>query len=172
MLLAGDVGGTKTNLAIFASKDDLHTPLFQAKLPSGNYHSLSALVQEFLTHVNSPIEKAVFGVAGPVVDKEAKITNLPWVMDAKQLEADLHIPSVTLMNDLAVLATAIPLLEQGDIYTLNEGEPAEHGPIAVVAPGTGLGEAFLVWDGSCYRVYPSEGGHADFAPNRTTCLYA
>ena len=164
MLLAGDVGGTKTNLAIFASKDDLHTPLFQAKLPSSNYPSLSALAQDFLTHVNSPIEKAVFGVAGPVVDGTAKITNLPWVMDEKQLAADLHIPSVILMNDLAVLATAIPLLEPGDVHTLNQGEAAEHGPIAVVAPGTGLGEAFLVWDGSRYRIYPSEGGHADFAP--------
>lgn len=164
MLLAGDVGGTKTNLAVYSSKGDLHTPLFQSKLPSGNYQSLSALVQEFLAHVAKPIERAVFGVAGPVLEGKAKITNLPWVMDEQELQEDLHIPSVTLMNDLAILATAVPLLEKGDLHTLNQGEAMEHGTIAVIAPGTGLGEAFLVWNGSRYQVYPSEGGHADFGP--------
>ncbi|GCE30656.1 glucokinase [Dictyobacter alpinus] len=167
MLLAGDIGGTKTNLALYASKDDLRTPLREAKLPSAQYATLAALVHDFIKQVDLSdikIERAVFGVAGPVVAGKAKITNLPWRMEEKQLEQTLNIPSVTLLNDLAAMATAIPLLRSTDLHILNAGKPASHGTLAVVSPGTGLGEATLTWDGAHYRVHPSEGGHVDFAP--------
>jgi glucokinase len=164
ILLAGDVGGTKTNLAVFASKDKLRTPLLEAKLPSAHYPSLTALVKDFLSNVKTPIDRAVFGVAGPVTNGRTKITNLPWIIHEMQLQDELDIPVIHLLNDLAAMANAIPLLEPTDLYTINPGSPVPHAPIAVIAPGTGLGEAFLSWDGTAYRTYPSEGGHTDFAP--------
>ena len=167
MLLAGDIGGTKTHLAIFSSKDELRAPLFEAKLPSARYPSLAALVRDFLANVKTPLERAVFGVAGPVVKGQARITNLPWVMEECQLQSELGIPRVRLINDLEALATSVPLLDPSDLHILNAGQPVAQGPIAVVAPGTGLGEAFLTWDGTHYRTYPSEGGHADFAPTNS-----
>src|SRR5947209_4562611 len=104
ILLAGDVGGTKTNLAIFASKDKLRTPLLEAKLPSAHYPSLTSLVKDFLSNVKSPIDCAVFGVAGPVANGRAKITNLPWTMQEKQLHEELDIPVIHLLNDLEAMA--------------------------------------------------------------------
>jgi glucokinase len=162
--LAGDIGGTKANLAIFASKEELRAPLLEAKLPSADYPSLTALVKDFLSSVKTPIDRAVFGVAGPVTNGRAKITNLPWVIQEIQLQKELAIPEVRLLNDLEAMANAIPLLESTDLYTVNPGSPEPYAPMAVIAAGTGLGEAFLVWDGTRYRTYPSEGGHADFAP--------
>lgn len=170
MLLAGDIGGTKTNLALFDNKEDLHSPLHEAKFPSTDYATLAALVHDFLSQrdlTDISIERAVFGVAGPVVAGKAKATNLPWHIDERQLEQALNIPAVTLLNDLAAMGTAIPLLTRADVFTLNSGKPARHGTLAVVAPGTGLGEATLTWDGEHYRVHPSEGGHADFAPTNS-----
>jgi glucokinase len=104
------------------------------------------------------------GVAGPVVEGRASVTNLPWVLDEAQLTASLPFASVHLLNDLVSVAYAVPILEAEDIHTLNVGDAADGGAIAVVAPGTGLGEAFLTWDGDGYQAHPSEGGHADFAP--------
>lgn len=164
MLLAGDVGGTKTNLAVFASSSELRTPLMEKTLSSAHYPSLEALVHDFLAHVNVPIDRACFGVAGPVIGGQAKITNLPWLMNEVELQRELNIPVVRLLNDLDAMARSIPLLEPGDLETLNPGTPDPHGTIAVIAPGTGLGEAFLTWDGAHYDTHPSEGGHTDFAP--------
>lgn len=164
MLLAGDIGGTKTNLAIFSSVDTLRTPVREATFPSAQYPSLELLVHDFLSQENSEIQKACFGVAGPVIAGKAKITNLPWVMDETALQQELDIPSVRLLNDLVATASGIPLLQTEDLHTLNAGHSVEHGTLAVIAPGTGLGEAFLTWDGTRYRTSPSEGGHVDFAP--------
>jgi glucokinase len=164
MLLAGDLGGTKTNLAIFSPEDGPRQPLVQATLPSSQYPSLEALVREFLAMVDFKPQRATFGVAGPVVSGKATITNLPWVMNEAQLAKALNISSVQLINDLVAIAQAVPWLETDELYTLNEGRPVEGGAIAVNAPGTGLGQAFLIWDGSRYRAYPSQGGHTDFAP--------
>jgi glucokinase len=164
MLLAGDVGGTKTNLAIFSSHTELRIPVLEATLPSASYSSLEALVADFLSQTTFPIERASFGVAGPVIDGKAKITNLPWIMDEAYLRQELHVEKVTLVNDLVAMANAVPLLEANDLYTLNEGKAEANGTLAIIAPGTGLGEAFLTWDGSRYRTQPSEGGHTDFAP--------
>jgi glucokinase len=167
MLLAGDIGGTKTNLAVFSSETGWRKPYAEATYASVDYPSLEALVQEFLAQHNFPIDRASFGVAGPVVAGRSSITNLPWMMDESQLQQALHIPSVRLLNDLDATAHAVPFLESQDLYTLNEGQAVSGGAIAVIAPGTGLGEAFLTWDGSHYRAYTSEGGHTDFAPANT-----
>lgn len=165
MLLAGDIGGTKTNLAIFASRDELYAPLAEASFSSAHYPSLAAVVDAFLAqYPRLPVKQACFGVAGPVIAGQATVTNLPWQINARQLQAQFAIPIVHLLNDLAAIANAIPVLRAADLYTLHEGQPVSGGSIAVIAPGTGLGEAFLTWDGRSYQAYPSEGGHTDFAP--------
>ncbi len=164
MLLVADIGGTKTNLAIFSLEAGLRAPLAEATFPSTAYPSLEALVVEFLSQVSVKPERASFGVAGPVVAGQATVTNLPWVMDEVQLQTALGLSSVHLLNDLDAIAHAVPRLEPDDLCTLNEGRAAPGGTIAVIAPGTGLGEAFLTWDGTRYRAHASEGGHADFAP--------
>jgi glucokinase len=165
MLLVGDIGGTKTRLAVISSRDELHTgQLREATFPSALYPDLATLVREFLEHSHVSVDRAIFGVAGPVLAGRAKITNLPWVMDEKELQEELNIPSVHLLNDLDAMAHAVPFLEAVDLCTLNAGKPARNGTLAVIAPGTGLGEAFLTWDGERYEAHPSEGGHTDFAP--------
>ncbi len=165
MLLVGDIGGTKTYLAIFSPEAGPRTPLAEAVFPSGQYPSLEAIVRDFLTRVHEPLDKACFGVAGPVVGGRATVTNLPWVVDAKQLQAAFDFSFVRVLNDLQSIANSVPLLRPEDLHTLSAGQPVPGGAIAVVAPGTGLGEAFLTWDGTRYRAHPSEGGHTDFGPN-------
>lgn len=164
MLLAGDIGGTKANLALFPSDAELRAPVHAATLPSARYSSLEELVRDFLSQVGVSVERAVFGVAGPVVAGKAKITNLPWNIQEEQLQQELHIDAVRLLNDLTAMAHGVPLLQPEDVHTLNEGTPIADSTLAVIAPGTGLGEAFLTWDGSRYLAHASEGGHADFAP--------
>ena len=164
LVLAGDVGGTKTDLAVFSTAGGLRAPVAQATFKSRDYPGLEAVVRLFLDRIDSGIDRAAFGVAGPVANGEARVTNLPWVIDEGELADRLGLGSVTLINDLQAVAAAVPLLEAGDLHTLNEGQAAAGGAIAVIASGTGLGEAYLVWDGRRYRAYPSEGGHADFAP--------
>ena len=164
MLLAGDIGGTKTSLAVFSRERGFRAPLAEATFQSNDYPCLEALAREFLARVGVQVKHASFGVAGPVVGGRATITNLPWIMDETQLQEALNISSVRLLNDLAAIAHAVPFLKPPDLHTLNEGQPVSGGALAVIAPGTGLGEAYLVWDGSRYITFPSEGGHADFAP--------
>jgi glucokinase len=164
MLLAGDIGGTKTNLAIFSTKDELRTPLKEETLPSARYASLEELIHDFLADTSFTIECACFGVPGPVMGGKAKITNLPWLLDVEQLQCTLDIPTVGLLNDLTAMAHGVPLLGPADLATLNVGEPHALDTMAVIAPGTGLGEAFLTWEGTRYQAHPSEGGHVDFAP--------
>jgi glucokinase len=163
LLLAGDIGGTKTKLAVYRPEDGLRAPVDLQVFPSANYASLEALVGEFLKGKDWNIGRASFGVAGPVNDGRVRVTNLDWVDDERSLSAALKMP-VTLVNDLVSVASAIPLLEPGDEVTLNAGVPQPEGAIGVVAPGTGLGEAFLVWVNDRYVPCPSEGGHTDFAP--------
>ncbi|MFW6054736.1 MAG: glucokinase [Thermodesulfobacteriota bacterium] len=163
-VLAGDIGGTKTNLAVYNGHIGLDAPIAEATYPSRDYPSLEALVQEFLTKFEGEIHRASFGVAGPVANGQATITNLPWVMDEEELAHKLGLNSVHLLNDLLAFAHAVPFLEDKDVHVLNRGKPAAEGAKAVVAPGTGLGEAYMIWDGKGYRALPSEGGHADFAP--------
>ena len=164
MLLAADIGGTKTDLAVFSHEAGPHSPLVQGEVHSADYPSLQALAAEFLSKVDIPVERACFDVAGPVIDGHAKVTNLPWTMDEASLASDLNLKSVRLLNDLEAVARAVPILRPIDVTTLNAGQPVLNGAIGVIAPGTGLGESFLTWDGSKYVSHGSEGGHADFAP--------
>jgi glucokinase len=168
MLLAGDIGGTKTDLAVFSAEAGPRTPLAQAEFPSAKYSSLEAVVTEFLAQINLPVDRACFDVAGPVIDGRAKVTNLPWVVEEAKLAQELKLTSVRLLNDLEAIAHAVPILQPDDLHTLSPGEPVSGGARAVIAPGTGLGEAFLTWDGARYHAHASEGGHADFAPTNPT----
>jgi glucokinase len=166
MLIAGDIGGTKTDLAIFSSEAGPHVPLAQSKVHSSDYPSLQAIVKEFLAEAKRPVDRACFAVAGPVIGGRVKTTNLPWVIEDTSLahELNLNLKSVHIINDLEAIARAVPILRPSDVQTINSGEPVPKGAIAVIAPGTGLGESFLTWDGSRYLAHSSEGGHADFAP--------
>lgn len=164
MLLAGDVGGTKTDLAIIDPEKGPRRPLVEAEFSSADYPSLEALVQDFLAQVSSAVTVASFGVAGPVLEDEVDITNLPWVISTQSMCEALGFETVYLLNDVACHAYAVPYLSEDDVFTLAEGDPIEHGAIAVVAPGTGLGESYLTWDGHGYRAHAAEGGHADFCP--------
>lgn len=168
MLLAGDIGGTKTVLAIYEASSDLNQPLAEATYPSDQYSGLEVIAQAFLEETGYPVTTASFGVAGPVVDGHVKTTNLPWEMDETMLRETLGLERAFLLNDLESIANAVPRLRDEDVLTLNEGRPEHGGSIGIVAPGTGLGEGFLTWDGGHYRAYPSEGGHTDFAPINDT----
>lgn len=164
MLLAGDIGGTKTHLAIYSLEAGAREPLVEARYPSDDYDHLEDIALEFIAGQDYDLTHACFGVAGPVVNGHVKTTNLPWEMDEVELCEALKLERVFLINDLESVANAIPQLQDSDIVTLNEGQPEAGGSIAVIAPGTGLGEAFLTWDGTRYLAQPSEGGHTDFGP--------
>lgn len=168
MLLAGDIGGTKTILALFSPERGLRKPLREETFLSAQCKSLEDLLSSFLSTAGAPVHRAVLGVAGPVIRGRARITNLPWILDEHRLGKVLNIPSFVLINDLEAIAHAVTVLKPSDRRTINSGTPVPGGAMAVVAPGTGLGEAFLTPDGSGrkdgYRPCASEGGHADFAP--------
>jgi len=167
MLLAGDIGGTKTVLALFSREEGAHTILKKKKYRSKKYDSLDSIVQEFVAEFSAEIEVASFGVAGPVQHNRAHVTNLPWVVDGAALSQGLGGAPVHLLNDLQAIANAVPILEGEDLHTLQVGEAEPQGAIGVIAPGTGLGEAFLVWNGRSHQAHPSEGGHTDFAPRNS-----
>jgi glucokinase len=168
MLLAGDIGGTKTDLAIFDPQTGPRAPREQRRFPSGAYSSLEAIATEYLSEVGLPVTGACFAVAGPVTGGRATLTNLPWVVEEAALCSTLGVEFARLLNDVEAMATAVPHLGAADLRTLHDGEPVAGGALAVIAPGTGLGEAFLTWDGTRYGAHPSEGSHADFGP--TTAL--
>lgn len=167
MLLAGDIGGTKTVLALFETQQQtdeiVRHPVLERTFPSANYQSLEVIIEEFLGDSQAAVSSASLGVAGPIVGSTARITNLTWVIDADTIAGRFGFP-VHLLNDLEAIATAIPHLGSTDLISLQEGEAVAGGAIGVVAPGTGLGEGFLVWNGSRYVAQPSEGGHTAFGP--------
>ena len=165
MILAGDIGGTKTVLALFSETQPIAGgPLQQARYPSSDYDSLESVIEDFLAQTGADPARACFGVAGPVYRQTSQVTNLPWKIDARSIGERFGIDRVTLINDLESIATAVPHLGPEDLYTLNPGLAEPQGNIAIVAPGTGLGTAFLVWDGEGYKALASEGGHTSFAP--------
>ncbi len=158
MILAGDLGGTKTLLALCNERGDVvRDEIFHC----AEFNSLEAMLDQFLG--NERIEAAPIGVAGPVVDGVADITNLPWTISEHALGAKLGAP-VRLLNDLQATAMGMLVLPATALHTLQAGPAVPGATIAVIAPGTGLGEATLVFDGTRYRSLPSEAGHADFAP--------
>ncbi|GCF09744.1 glucokinase [Dictyobacter arantiisoli] len=165
MLIAGDIGGTKTILAAYAHDSSPSKPIVQRQYVSAQYPNLETITNEFLNEVNLPIHYAYFAVAGPIINGTAKLTNLPWKLSEQGFQRPPGIFSIRLMNDLEAIANSIPHLLPQDIQTINTGKSQSNGAKAVIAPGTGLGQAYLAWDGHEYRAHASEGGHASFAPH-------
>ncbi len=163
-VLVGDIGGTKTILAVFSSELGPHKPLVEKMYQSAHYATFEEMVRKFLDEVKIQVDRACFGVAGPVVSGFARITNLTWVVDAASLKSIFDLAAVSLLNDLEAVAYAIPILAPEDIFTLSSGKTEHGGSIAVLAPGTGLGEAFLTYNNGNYCAHASEGGHVSFAP--------
>ena len=164
MLIAGDIGGTKTLLALYDAERGPRRPVAEAEFASVRYNGLESMVEEFLGPRRAKARAACFAVAGPVIGGRAQLTNLPWVVEERALCARLRLGSATLLNDLQAIAHAVPNLHADELCTVKPGHAQPRGAMAVIAPGTGLGEAFLVWSGNAYVACPSEGGHADFAP--------
>ncbi len=165
-LLVGDVGGTKTVLALFSSApESSDQALVERTYTSQDYGDLEAIIDSFLTEADRRAVLASFAVAGPSAGGRVRVTNLPWEIDAQRIAGRFDLEQVVLINDLEAIARSIPHLSPLDLLTLHPGERDPHGPLAVIAPGTGLGEAYLTWNGAGYTAHPSEGGHADFAPN-------
>ena len=164
MILAGDVGGTKTELALFDARDSQLRIMREARFPSPDFPSLEAIVRQFLEgQPTPPLTVACFGVAGPVVEGRCTTTNLPWTLDERILAAEIAVPEARLLNDLEAMAWGVMSLPERDLAVLQPGT-SRPGNMTLVAAGTGLGEAFMIWDGHRHIVVPSEGGHADFAP--------
>ncbi len=170
MILAGDVGGTKCNLALFSENDGKLEVVFRQRFASKDFSKFELIVKEFarqaVPHVgNEKILAAGFGVAGPVINNRIHATNLPWVIDADTLSDNLNVRPIILMNDLGATGHSLSHLRPEEFCVLNEGQPVLGGTRALLAAGTGLGESILFWDGHRYHVVPSEGGHSDFAPH-------
>jgi glucokinase len=163
-VLAGDIGGTKTNLAVFSVRGEkLHVESSRS-FQSKQYSGLTPVVEEFLTGRHDDLDAACFGIAGPVVDGKVKTPNLPWLVDSAKIKEVLKLDRVMLLNDLEAAAYGIFSLEDDEFYSLNEGVMVHAGNKALIAAGTGLGQAILYDDGRRFRPLPSEGGHGDFAP--------
>lgn len=163
MILAGDIGGTKTDLAVFEARGEALVERRAQRFESRSHDDFASLVREFLSGGRESIERAGFGVAGPVVEGRGEPTNLTWAVDSRDLARLLPAASVVLVNDLVATAAGVVDLSEQQLVTLHAGEPRNGGTRAVLAPGTGLGESTLAWDGNSYHALASEGGHADFA---------
>jgi glucokinase len=170
VILAGDIGGTSTRLALFeVNSGKLEAVAPPEKFRSADHKGLDEIVAAFVAaRTNAgkarPIEHAAFGIAGPIRDGKVRTSNLPWVVDAARLAAQLKVADVHLLNDLEANAYGIAELTTADLVTLNEGVEDRHGNDAVISAGTGLGEAGVFFDGSELHPFACEGGHADFAP--------
>ncbi|HEY2646215.1 MAG TPA: glucokinase [Candidatus Acidoferrales bacterium] len=172
MILAGDIGGTKCNLALYDIVGASHRKIFSQRYDSHAFPAFEELISKFLADSLAErngaeahsVDAAGFGVAGPVIDRRVKATNLPWVVDASELSTQLDTAHVVLLNDLEATAYSLQHIHPSEISTLNRGTPSPHSTQALLAAGTGLGESILFWDGTRYVVASTEGGHTDFAP--------
>jgi len=164
MILAGDIGGTNARLAYFQPQNGHLRLVSERVFPSREHSELGEIVSEFLADSGTRPEAACFGIAGPVRNGRVETSNLPWVIEQSRLANQIHLPATLLINDLEASAWGIGALDAGDLVPLNRVSGPVVGNQAVIAPGTGLGEAGLFWDGSRYHVFACEGGHTDFAP--------
>ncbi|MDX2100327.1 MAG: glucokinase [Leptolyngbyaceae cyanobacterium bins.59] len=176
LVLAGDVGGTKTILRLVETQGgERQEALFETRYSSHDFPDLVPMVADFLKTASQKTgqkmapQKACFAIAGPVTHQTSLLTNLGWCLESERLEKDLHLDRVRLINDFEAVGYGVLGLQPEDLLTLQAGKPEEQAPIAVIGAGTGLGQGFLIWQGEMgYSVYPSEGGHADFAPRSET----
>jgi glucokinase len=166
MILAGDIGGTNARLAYFQPQNGHLRLISERVFPSRDYSELGDIVSKFLQEASTRPEVACFGIAGPVRNGRVETSNLPWVIEQSRLAKQIQLPGTLLINDLEASAWGIGALSPQDLVPLNRVAPAV-GNQAVIAPGTGLGEAGLFWNGSQHQIYACEGGHTDFAPQGT-----
>lgn len=174
IILAGDIGGTKTLLRLAEKQSDKLEVLYEQRFAGANYASFSDVLREFLaqaeTHLGGlpTLSAACLGIAGPVFDRgsqlTAQLTNLGWSFDSDRLAEEFDIAKVSLINDFVAVGYGVLGLQPHDLHTLQDGNLVERSPIGVIGAGTGLGEAYLGWNGDRYEVYATEGGHTDFAP--------
>jgi len=170
VILAGDVGGTKCNLALFSEKGGKLEFVYRQRFASKDFSKFELIVKEFTRRADSHLggEKIVaagFGVAGPVINNRIHATNLPWIIEADVLSGELDVNPIVLLNDLGATGHSLEHLPPEDFIVLNPGQAVPGGTRALLAAGTGLGESILFWDGTRYQVVPSEGGHTDYAPH-------
>ncbi len=163
-VLAGDVGGTNARMAIVEIDDSTARLIEQRDYRSADYDGLAAIVRRFVREVDAAPDRACVAIAGPVVDDRVQATNLPWTVERAAVARAAGIERFRLINDFFAVGVGLRFLAGDDLETLQPGEPTEHGPVAYLGAGTGLGVGFSLWDGHRYRVYASEGGHVDFAP--------
>ena len=166
MILAGDIGGTKTLLGVFDAAPVRPRPAFVRSYGTLDFDELSVMIAEFFRDAETrpdAIDRACFGVAGPVMDEAAQLTNVPWRVDARRVAADFTFRGVSLLNDLEAMGYAVPVLRESEVHVLQEGEALRGGNIALIAAGTGLGQALLHNVNGRFIPSPSEAGHADFA---------
>jgi len=168
IILAGDIGGTKTNLGLFLKGKERPVPTVIETFSSQNAPNLEHIIRQFLEIHPTSVTHACFGIAGPVVNGTSKTTNLPWNISEDRIKKQFNFHHVKLINDLTATAMAIPLLNSDEFFPLNQAEPIKDQNLALIAPGTGLGIAMLIYHNDRYLPIPSEGGHADFAPNNET----
>lgn len=164
MILAGDIGATRTRLAAFETTGSRLQCVVEKTYPSQQYDGLSTILAGFIKTEGIPVHSACLGVAGPVRGGRSKISNLPWIIDSRELAKQLRLDSAGLLNDLEAYAYGIDALESKDFITLSEGVEDAEGNRAVISAKTGLGMAGLFWDGFRHHPFACEGGHADFAP--------
>ena len=164
MILVGDIGGTNTRLAVFEAQDNQLQLVIHDTFPSRVHANLDEIVHHFIQTHQVCASLACFGVAGPVRHGRCEATNLPWVVDAQQLAQVVHLDKVWLINDLEAQAYGTAVIDSKDFVVLSEGAPGAEGNAAVIAAGTGLGEAGLYWDGTQHWPFATEGGHGSFAP--------
>jgi glucokinase len=164
MILAGDIGGTNARLAFFDISNGRPHMVSAAVFPSREYRSLDEIIAKFISSSHLRPEVACFGAAGPVRNGRVETTNLPWIIEAKALSNELQLKKVALLNDLEANAWGIAALQAQDFATIIPGKGNPAGNQAVIAAGTGLGEAGMYWDGEQYHIFATEGGHGDFAP--------
>jgi len=166
MILAGDIGGTKTLLGVFDAAAVRPRPAFVRSYGTLDFDELSVMIAEFFRDAETrpdAIDRACFGVAGPVMDEAAQLTNVPWRVDARRVAADFTFRGVSLLNDLEAMGYAVPVLRESEVHVLQEGEALRGGNIALIAAGTGLGQALIHNINGRFVPSASEGGHADFA---------
>jgi glucokinase len=164
MILAGDIGGTHTRIAFFPEEGNHFASAIVETFSSRAYGGLTEIVKQFLSTRKLSPAIACFGIAGPVKNGRCEATNLPWIVDTRLLADELNIPTVLLINDLEATAYGVTILEPSDWTVLNVGASDAAGNAAIIAAGTGLGEAGLYWNGQSYHPFATEGGHVDFAP--------
>jgi glucokinase len=168
IVLAGDIGGTKTLFQLAETAHGGFRALYEKRYASADYAEFLPLVQEFINdaylETGAKAENACFGIAGPVSGRTAVTTNLPWKISADELESEFNIKKVRLINDFQSVGYGIEALEDEDLVTLQQGNAVPQGTQIIIGAGTGLGQGFLVWQGDHYEVVPSEGGHTSFAP--------